>query len=201
MPEFFDPRGEISETRQNLPHWQQGGVWVFATWRLADSVPIEKLVQWEEQVAVWRHHHPEPWDQETADEYRTRFSDPFDEWLDQGHGTCLLRRPENRRIVADSLHHFDGERYRIGSYVIMPSHVHVLFSILGAYRLSGIVGAWKRHTARLINARESRTGEKLWQPDYYDRLIRSDEHYRRVAAYIEANPRALREGTYTLFRG
>ena len=198
MAEFFDPRGEIEQWRQNLPHWQQGSVWVFVTWRLADSVPQAELLRWKSERAAWRAHHPEPWDGAVSEEYRTRFSEPFETWLDRGHGTCLLRKPANRTVIAEALHHFEGERYRIGEFVIMPNHVHVLFSILGSHQLAQIVHSWKRHTARQINAIESRTGTKLWQADYFDRLIRSQHHLNKVVDYIRGNPKSLPPGTYTL---
>lgn len=40
-----------------------------------------------------------------------------------------LRDPRLTQIVADRLHHFDGQRYDLGSYAIMPNHVHVLFTL------------------------------------------------------------------------
>jgi hypothetical protein len=40
---FFDPRGDIEKTVHKLPHWQQGEVAIFVTFRLADSLPRELL--------------------------------------------------------------------------------------------------------------------------------------------------------------
>ena len=40
---FFDPRGDIEKTAHKLPHWQQGEVAIFVTFRLADSLPSELL--------------------------------------------------------------------------------------------------------------------------------------------------------------
>ena len=199
MAEFFDPRGAISKSRHNLTHWQQDDAWVFVTWRLADSVPSEQLHCWRDSVARWRADHPEPLSEGEKQKFRKRFSEPFEEWLDQGHGSCLLRDGQHRKIVADVLHHFDRQRYILGAYVIMPNHVHVLFSIRGDRRLSSIVQSWKRFSARQINALISGTGRSLWQADFYDRLIRSQEHLGRVVAYIQRNPASLCEGEYSLF--
>jgi len=52
--------------------------------------------------------------------------------LDSCHGRCLLKRPELATIVADSLLHFDGQRYRIGDFIVMPNHVHLLAVFRGA---------------------------------------------------------------------
>jgi hypothetical protein len=43
---FFDPRGDIDKTAHKLPHWQQGEVAIFVTFRLADSLPRELLDDW-----------------------------------------------------------------------------------------------------------------------------------------------------------
>ena len=55
------------------------------------------------------------------------FSGQYMEHLDKGLGTCVLKRPRLSKIVADSLLYFNGNRYHIGDFVIMPNHVHLLF--------------------------------------------------------------------------
>ena len=127
LPDFFDPRGEIRKTSHNLPHWQQGEAWIFVTWRLADSMPAEKLRAWASEQEAWLRHNPKPWDEATQAEHQKRFIEPFESWLDRGSGACLLRDPENLRIVVDALLHFDRSRYQLGAFVVMPNHVHVLF--------------------------------------------------------------------------
>jgi len=42
---------------------------------------------------------------------------------------CLLRDPENAKIVEDALRHFDGERCELASFVVMPNHVHAIIVI------------------------------------------------------------------------
>ncbi len=59
-------------------------------------------------------------------EYHERFAKRYMESLDKGCGTCVLQRPELSRIVADSLLYFDGVRYNMGDFVVMPNHVHLL---------------------------------------------------------------------------
>ncbi len=198
MPDFFDQRGEIDRTQHNLPHWQQGETWVFVTWRLADSVPQDKLREWKNQREAWLTHHPKPWDAAVQEEHQTRFIDPYEEWLDRGSGSCLLRESAMREIVASALLYFNHDRYRIRSFVIMPNHVHVLFQPLAEYALSSILQSWKRHSARQINQRENRSGA-LWQPEYFDRLIRSADHFDYVVDYIRRNPIQLPEGEFSLY--
>ena len=123
----------------------------------------------------------------TETEYHERFSRQIDKWLDQGSGSCVLKKPANAKVVADALGHFDGEWYEIASFVVMPNHVHVMFRPLGDYALPDIVRSWKGFTAREINKRIGMTGA-LWQGEYWDRLIRSEWHFFKVAEYIRENP-------------
>jgi len=185
---FFDPESDIDLKQHRLPHWQQGEVWVFVTWRLVDSLPKSKLDKWTEEKSVWLSLHPEPWDEKTESEYHERFSRQIDAWLDEGSGSCLLKEHGNAKIVADALRHFDGLRYQLASFVVMPNHVHVLFRPLEEYSIAEILKLWKGFTAREINKRSGTAGS-LWQAEYWDRLIRSGDHFFRVMKYIRENPK------------
>ena len=72
------------------------------------------------------------------------------EWIDAGHGACLLRGPEIASMVQDTFLHFDGDRYRLHAWVVMPNHFHVLFEPLDDWPLGKIVASWKKFTARKI---------------------------------------------------
>ena len=198
---FYNPDFDVDEHRRNLPHWQQGECWVFVTWRLGDSLPKVKLDQWKEERAAWLSLHSEPWDRKTEAEYHDRFSRQIDEWLDQGSGSCVLKEPANANIVAEALRHFDGERYEIASFVVMPNHVHVLFRPLGDHALAEILKSWKGFMAREINRRSGKAGS-LWQDEYWDRLVRNEGHFFKVVEYIRENPvkAGLREGEFVLYQ-
>lgn len=53
--------------------------------------------------------------------------------------------------------------------------------------MSEIIGAWKRHTARLANKVLGRSGP-FWSQDYYDTYMRDDGHELKTIRYIENNP-------------
>ena len=187
MEDFYDPYRETDRRKHLLPHWQQGMTWIFVTWRLADSLPASKLREWKSERLAWLSHHPQPWDAATEQDYHQRFSQQLDDWLDQGAGVCLLRDPGNASIVAEALRHFDGSRYELASFVVMPNHVHVLFRPLGSYTLAQVMKSWKGFTARAINQRSGRQGS-LWQDEYWDRMIRHQQHFQKVMNYIRRNP-------------
>lgn len=181
------PSANIEVTRNQLTHWHLAESWIFVTWRLGDSLPHDRLRQWTEEQASWLAQHPKPWDEATRGSYHELFTQRFEDWLDAGYGCCVLRQPEVRQIVADALQFFAGQRYELGDWVIMPNHVHVLFRSLGEHRLPDIIQSWKSFTAKKINGILGRSG-RLWQEDYWDRLIRSQDHFNAIQRYIQENP-------------
>jgi leucyl-tRNA synthetase len=199
---YLNPEKEIQKhTTFELPHWQQEGNLVFATWRLADSLPKEKLDQWRTERDAWITDHPEPWDSVTESEYHERFSKSIDSWLDAGSGGCILKEPAISSVVANALRHFDHERYELEAFVVMPNHVHVLFRLSPAHRLEDVIHSWKSFTAKEINKLRGTKGE-VWQKDYWDRIVRDAEHRANVLDYIRKNPDRARlsGGTFVLFR-
>jgi leucyl-tRNA synthetase/REP element-mobilizing transposase RayT len=199
---LFNESSETSISRHKLPHWQHGESACFVTWRLDDSLPKEKLELWSAEREAWLKTNPQPWSVETEKDYHQRFSDRLDEWLDAGSGSCVLRNPEVRGSVTQALRHFDGERYHLHAFVVMPNHVHVLFSPVEGHRISDILHSWKSFTSKQIGKILGEGGQ-LWQPEYYDRLIRSERHFYKVLGYISENPEkaCLKEGGFDLWSG
>src|SRR5947209_703893 len=69
----YDPEAETHRTHRRLPHWTQKGTTYYITFRLADSLPQEKLKQWMAERAIWLKFHPEPWSEKNWEEYDDRF--------------------------------------------------------------------------------------------------------------------------------
>ncbi len=146
------------------------------TFRLVDSLPAERLAGWREES------RRTPMDRGQA-ELRER----IEGYLDAGHGDAVLRQTRVAGIVQSALLHFDGIRYRLHAWVIMPNHVHVLITPFPRYGLTSTVHAWKSFTAKAVNRLLGRQG-RFWQPDYFDRYIRDDYHFGAAVEYIEENP-------------
>ena len=162
--------------RTHLPHFEAGPVPQHICFRLADSLPQPLLEQWEDEL----RRLPEA---EQQDERRQRIETA----LDQGHGECWLNRPEVAALVRDALQHFDGDRYDLHSWVIMPNHVHVLVTLRGDNTLSGVVHSWKSYTAQQANQLLGRDGA-FWNVDYFDRFMRDEKHFAATLDYIHWNP-------------
>jgi len=94
-------------------------------------------------------------------------------------------------MVADTLRHFEGERVLMISFVVMPNHVHALFVQNSEWPLEKLIQSWKRFTTREINKLLGRTGS-LWQRDYFDRLVRDEQHLANCVRYVRRNPEKAR---------
>ena len=106
---------------------------------------------------------------------------------DAGYGACFLRDPRIAKLIEDALLHFDGERYHLLAWCVMPNHVHSLFEMLAGYSLVGILHSWRSYTAKEANRLLGRRGQ-FWDDDYFDRYIRDNDHLENAINYIEQNP-------------
>jgi hypothetical protein len=196
--QFFNPAARVTITQGHLPHWDQAYSTYFITWRTADSMPRDVWLRWREARDNWLLAHDinpgsKDWrfDLELLDEaarYDFRqFTRSLEQELDGCHGVCPLRDPQISRRVADALHHFDGSRYLLGDYVIMPNHVHLLVGGLARDTMLKQVASWKKWTALQINQILHRNG-RFWQDESFDHLVRNEASFERFRGYIARNP-------------
>lgn len=197
-----DAAAEIVKTRRNLPHWTKEGAIYWITFRLADSLPQEKLHAWKAERDMWLAHHSKPWSEADWKEYDERFGERLEAWLDAGHGSCALSRPDVRQIVQECLLRFDGERLRLHAGVIMPNHVHLLLEPLAGNSLSELLKGIKGASARGINQLRESTGT-FWMDESYDHIVRSQAQYEHFFRYIAENPSkaSLSPGKFWLHEG
>ena len=154
-----------------LPHFDSPGAQQYLTYRLADSLPIERRGEWEALLAI-------------EDELEKQRK--LEHYLDLGHGACPLRDPRIAEMVQGALWYSDGVRYRLFAWVVMPNHIHALIEVWKT-PLGKIIKDWKSYTAKEANRLLRRKGT-FWEEDYFDRFIRDEEHFRGVVRYIENNP-------------
>jgi REP element-mobilizing transposase RayT len=198
--QFFNPYLYIRQTSNRLPHWQQSGAVYFVTFRLADALPKQLLEDWKRDRGAWLRLHPQPWLNDIELEYHERFSRKIEHWLDAGYGSCVLRRPDCRSVVESALDHFEGHQVSRLASVIMPNHVHVVFVQNPDYPIEVLLRSWKSFSARQINLL-IKGSSSLWQRDYFDRLIRDENHFTNCVRYIRRNPAKakLKSSSYFLY--
>jgi putative transposase len=211
--DLFDRERDWSMRQGNLPHWFQPGVTYFVTFRTEDSVPGALVADWRRRKARWLHEHgvdPESREWKIAllrlpapvqHEFHRTFTVEFDNYLDRGFGACVLRQPTLAKIVAESLHHAHDVHYRVGDFVVMPNHVHLLCCLLGGTDIEDQCKSWKRFTARKINAALGQMG-RFWQEESFDHLVRSPEQFDHLRSYIAENPlhARLKDGEFLYYQ-
>ncbi len=187
--EYFNPLTEIDvRTGGNLPHWEQGPVWYFVTFRLADALPAAVIEEMKEQREHWRKKHDLSnlsWEEQA--EYHRLFSERYENLLNAGSGSCVLRDPQIAEIVQGAFRYFQGQRYDLDEYVVMANHVHVLVKPLAGHGLTDILHSWKSFTANQINRRLNRQGQ-LWLHESYDHIVRNEPAMCAIRRYIRDNP-------------
>jgi putative transposase len=111
--------------------------------------------------------------------------------------TCV----ENRRpVLADAGvlsilrdEFIEAERrygWRVGRFVVMPDHLHffcISDEAVGSASLSRFVGGFKQWSAKLVLA-EKHLPPPLWQKQFFDHLLRSNESYDSKWIYVRENP-------------
>ncbi len=177
MHETLDPLRPIDVSRgRRLPHWFQPESTHSVTMRLKDSLPKAEGERWHANRCNWLRGHGLAYENprwrdgfmdlpaNQRQEYHHRFSEGFQRLLDRGFGGCALADPEAAAVLVETLHHFDGDRYHLGDYVVMPNHLHVLLTPLGDHALQAILTGWKRWSARQINLINGTSG-CFWQSE------------------------------------
>lgn len=201
LGDFFDPTSEWLVAQRCRPHWSQAGAIVFVTFRTQDSIPHEVLERWEFEKQEWmrtRGHGHRHWSDalhtlpaaERAAFHKT-FNRCREIELDSCHGRCPFRQPQLAQVIADSLLHFDGARYRMGDFVVMPNHVHLLAAFPTAAAMKAQCTSWMHFTAVQVNKLLGEGG-RFWQKEPFDHLVRSAEQYDYLRRYIADNPEKAR---------
>jgi REP element-mobilizing transposase RayT len=95
--------------------------------------------------------------------------------------------PDERDLLAAALRSFDKVRYQLIGYVVMYDHVHVVLEPHTGNDLTRLVQSWKSYTANRIQRTSGRTG-RIWQREYFDRIIRDEDELRNCLEYILGNP-------------
>ncbi len=109
-----------------------------------------------------------------------------------------------RSLVLNHCLHDHGTKLWMHCAIVMPDHVHLLFTPLrdaigNSFGLAEIMNGIKGSSAHSVNKALRRRGH-VWQDESHDHLLRRDESIEDVAQYIAQNPirkgLANKEGDY-----
>lgn len=105
-----------------------------------------------------------------------------------------------REIVLNCCIHDHGTKISLHVVVVMPDHVHVIFTPKvneersEIWSLANIMDGIKGASAHLVNRELNRAGQ-VWQAESFDHVLRSSESLDAKIAYIVGNP--VRSGLVT----
>ncbi|HKO61733.1 MAG TPA: transposase [Pyrinomonadaceae bacterium] len=163
-------------SRGYLPHFDGVAKPQFITLHLGDSIPATVIERWKNEL------RKVPYEQE-----RILLQRRIEKYLDMGYGSAFLRQPEIATMVQDSLLKYDGSRYQLFAWVVMPNHMHWLMTRAEDLKLEDLLQSFKSYTAHTANKMLGRHG-KFWMDEYFDRHIRNEKHFAATVRYIEQNP-------------
>jgi REP element-mobilizing transposase RayT len=163
-------------SRGYLPHFDGAAKPQFITVHLADSIPKKVIERWKNELRLLSY-----------DQERILLQRRIEKYLDLGYGTSSLKEVSIAKMVQDSLLKFDGSRYHLFAWVVMPNHVHSLMTRFENIRLEDIFHSFKSFTAHEANKILHRSGQ-FWMEEYFDRHIRNEKHFAATVRYIEENP-------------
>ena len=163
-------------SRGYLPHLHVSRATQFLTWRVDGSLPL----------SVWERLRADA-DLLPEDERAKFMRQKVEKYLDENCEGHLLGNPVAARAVVEVLLRGEPSQYTIQAFAVLPNHCHAVLQLAEGVDMSTAMQSVKSISSHRINKLLGRKG-RLWQPEYFDRLIRNEEHLVRTVDYVEYNP-------------
>ena len=184
-----------------LPHWTGDAAWYAVTFRLWDSLPQHVIESWlfeRKNIVKTAEQMKRPLSEHEKERLAHLYSEKVERYLDAGFGSCYMKDERIAREVANALLHFEGRRYNLAAWCVMPNHVHAVVQPFAGMTNTGgtpvpqcelqdILHSWKSFTAKEANKLLGRSGD-FWQAEYYDHLIRDEADFTHAVRYVLENP-------------
>jgi len=151
--------------RGYLPHYDADVITQFVTFRLAGSLPTKVIDGLKKNLKSGLLSE--------IDYHRE-----IDKYLDMSEGLKTLTYERIAEAIAQTLLKFDGVKYDLHAWVIMPNHVHILLTPKDGYSLAEILHSIKSYTANFANKTLGQRG-RFWSPEYFDRFMRGGNTLKR----------------------
>jgi putative transposase len=103
--------------------------------------------------------------------------------------TPLLSERPTRDALRAALHRVRKENpFTIKAWVLLPDHLHCIWTLPEGD--TDFSGRWVKIKAQTTQTLRAARGSELmiWQPQYWDHLIRDEEDFRRHLDYVHWNP-------------
>jgi 1-hydroxy-2-methyl-2-(E)-butenyl 4-diphosphate synthase len=185
-------------TSSFLPHWRVPGTTYAVSFRLHNSLPASvreayleerKILtkRLDDQIQTNGLQKITPAVLALRSEISNLHQTIVDAALDEGLGDCHLQKAQIAELVVDAMRHFDGTRYVLVAWSVMPNHVHAVVTPAAGENLEKILHSWKSFTAKRANEILGNSGE-FWQEEYFDHVVRDGEDLKNQVRYVLKNP-------------
>jgi REP element-mobilizing transposase RayT len=181
----------IQYTKRALPHIQLSDCVLFVTWHLAFSIKEEVKDKLTKSILINKYDNTNIKKCATNTNL-DQFYD-YDSVLDAKQDIRInISLPPHSDIVKQALLYYNGNKYELYAFCIMPNHVHavmkpLLKGIETYYTISEIMHGIKSYTSHKIN-KLSKTSGKVWQAESFDHVVRDETELREILNYVINNP-------------
>jgi 1-hydroxy-2-methyl-2-(E)-butenyl 4-diphosphate synthase len=181
-----------------LPHWRIPDATYAVTFRTKDSLPKSVLADYKQQYQILLDRmemiRKSAGSRNAIDELlplraelHSLTENIIEPALHAADAPQPLADPHIAEIIHNALKFFDGERYDLLAWSVMPNHVHVLLTPHASHPLEKTIQSWKTHTAKEANRILGNSGS-FWQEEYYDHIVRDGKDLKHQLRYILRNP-------------
>jgi REP element-mobilizing transposase RayT len=127
-------------------------------------------------------------DEQALLQLQRRIYSEMESWLDRTEYATHLARRDVAEMVIEALAHRHGRIWDVIEYVVMPSHLHLFFSLIqpGLKNSLEQFKRWTGHQALKLMGGDAE--DRFWQDEWFDHWSRSDEEDQKIVNYIRNNP-------------
>ncbi len=157
----------------------------FVQLRLADALPPGGVEEWRAEIEA-----DQGTDGPDEAEVRRQLARRIEQELNAGRGACWLRQPEIAGMVADCLKAFDGQRYQLRAWAIVPNRLHAVVTVPSGVDIMPLVRQWRNFTSREAAQKLGINPDEFWDRLAFARPCRDakDLMYRiRAAEFLPVN--------------
>ena len=109
------------------------------------------------------------------------------------HRQRILATPETHAAFVTHAQKQERLGIAVGRYVLLPDHIHFFVAVDTCQTLSESVKHLKQSVTKAIRAKQPEL--RVWQPGFFDHVLRTDESYGEKWQYVRQNP--MRAGLVT----
>ncbi|MCF7815334.1 MAG: hypothetical protein K9N09_12215 [Candidatus Cloacimonetes bacterium] len=181
--------------RRNLPHYQPGNGIFFITTCLAKALSTKIISELKQRKIDFQNMIKKVSENQkifVLKEFHRSYFRDFESFIHSQSKKDWLIRTSIQQVIKENLLFWDGVRYKLIAFCIMPNHLHLMIKPFQKGKhmyesLSKIMFTMKSFTANECNKILDRSGQ-FWLHESYDHYIRNFKDYEYHLKYLLENP-------------